>query len=139
MSQEVVDFRKDARSIEAAQAKENRVRMQSQDMDEAAAVMHGMTTAVLLCEDAARRRGLDLEVAAADARRWWETSGAPLRATPLAKTVEPEPETVVVTEPADEEPKEKPKKPRAKKSTKKPAKKSTRSTRKKKVEEEEQD
>lgn len=138
VSQEVVDFRNDARSVEAAQAKENRVKMQSQDMDETAAVMHGMTTAILLCEQAARRMGLDMEVAAADAQHWWETSGAPLRATPFAKTVEPEPEAGVVAEPAAEEPKEKPKKPRAKKSTKKPAKKLTKSTRKKKTEEEEQ-
>ena len=140
VSQEVVDFRRDARSVEAAQAKENRVRMQSQDMDETAAVMHGMTTAVLLCEQAARRRGLDLEVAAADAQHWWETSGAPLRATPVVEASEAKSEEEEVSEASGAaEPEEKPKKPRAKtaakKSTKEATKKSSKSTRKKKTEE----
>jgi hypothetical protein len=140
VSQEVVDFRRDARSVEAAQAKESRVRMQASDMAEAAAVIHGETTAVLLCDQAARQKGLDLEVAAADARHWWETGGAPLRATPITEVVEVRPEEEIAAAPAAEEPEEKPKKPGAKKSTKKPAKKSvkkpTKSTRRKKAEEE---
>lgn len=39
---------------------------------------------ILMCERAARRRGLNLEVAAADAAHWWKTSQVPIRATPLA-------------------------------------------------------
>ena len=39
---------------------------------------------MLICEQAARTRGLDMEVAAEDARKWWESGRAPLRATPTA-------------------------------------------------------
>jgi hypothetical protein len=38
---------------------------------------------ILVCEQGAKLRGIDLEVAAADARRWWETGKVPLRPTPL--------------------------------------------------------
>ena len=37
---------------------------------------------VLVCEQGAKLRGIDLTVAAADARRWWKTGKAPLRPTP---------------------------------------------------------
>ena len=37
---------------------------------------------MLLCRDAARRRDLDLEVAAQDAAHWWETGSVVLRASP---------------------------------------------------------
>jgi hypothetical protein len=37
---------------------------------------------LLLCQDCAKRRGLDLEVAAAHARHCWETGMVPFRATP---------------------------------------------------------
>jgi tetratricopeptide (TPR) repeat protein len=40
---------------------------------------------VLSCEQGAKLRDLDLEVAAADAKRWWETGKVPLRPTPLAR------------------------------------------------------
>ena len=39
-------------------------------------------TPVLLCREAARKRDLDLEVAAEDAANWWETGSVALRATP---------------------------------------------------------
>lgn len=37
---------------------------------------------ILVCEQGAKRRNLDLAVAAADARHWWQTGEVPLRATP---------------------------------------------------------
>jgi len=37
---------------------------------------------ILVCELGARRRNLNLEIAAADARHWWKTGFVPLRATP---------------------------------------------------------
>lgn len=40
---------------------------------------------ILVCEEGAKLRGIDMEVAAADAKRWWETGEVPLRPTPLAK------------------------------------------------------
>lgn len=48
----------------------------------------GVLAPILVCEQGARARGLDLEVAAADAKYWWETGLAPLRATPLSGTPE---------------------------------------------------
>ncbi len=39
--------------------------------------------AILVCEVGQRLRKLDLEVANADARRWWQTGKVPLRTTPL--------------------------------------------------------
>jgi hypothetical protein len=40
--------------------------------------------AVLLCRQSARILGIDLIVAAADAKYWWESGKVPLRATPTA-------------------------------------------------------
>ena len=40
---------------------------------------------ILVCEEGARKRNLDLDVAGADARHWWETGQVPLRATPRAR------------------------------------------------------
>jgi hypothetical protein len=37
---------------------------------------------ILVCEQGAKLRNLDLEVAGADARHWWRTGQVPLRATP---------------------------------------------------------
>lgn len=39
---------------------------------------------ILVCEQGARLRGLNLEVASADARHWWKTGFVPLRVTPQA-------------------------------------------------------
>jgi hypothetical protein len=36
-----------------------------------------------MCEECAKSLGLDLDVAAADAKHWWETGLAPLRPTPM--------------------------------------------------------
>jgi hypothetical protein len=44
----------------------------------------GTAAPILMCEPGARRRGLDMQVAAADARHWWTTGLAPLRPTPSA-------------------------------------------------------
>lgn len=95
-----VDFRRNAPSVEQARDKKRRLRSQMGVMDEAAAI-HGRVTALLICEHSARRREIDLEVAAADAGHWWETGYAPLRATPEAKPA--------AVEPVAEEPAEKPK------------------------------
>lgn len=47
------------------------------------------TGPILVCEQGARLRGLDLNVAGADAARWWHSGEVPLRATPLATPREP--------------------------------------------------
>jgi len=53
---------------------------------------------ILVCEQGARLRGIDMKVAADDAKRWWETGKVPLRPTPMAnrKRQEPEGETVTI-------------------------------------------
>ena len=133
VDRETVDFRGNAPSVEQARAKEERVRSQMGDLDEAAAVMHGRTTALLICEQSARQRGIDLEVAAADARHWWETGQAPLRATPEAKPVEIK--SAKAAEPVTGKPAEKPKpkaKKKAKPKTKKAEPKTTKTTKTKK-------
>src|SRR4030042_4890790 len=40
---------------------------------------------ILVCKQGAKLRGLDLEIAEADAKHWWETGQVPLRVTPLAR------------------------------------------------------
>src|SRR5205085_9119964 len=47
---------------------------------------------VLMCEQGARLRNLDLGVAAADAKQWWETGQVPLRATPIKGGASPPPD-----------------------------------------------
>ncbi len=42
---------------------------------------------ILMCEQGARLRNLDLDIASADATYWWETGLVPLRATSLAPKV----------------------------------------------------
>ena len=43
-----------------------------------------LVSPILVCERGARRRALNLEIAAADARRWWESGLVPLRPSPAA-------------------------------------------------------
>jgi len=48
-----------------------------------------LTSPLLMCELGAALRGIDLDVAAADAKLWWETNLAPLRSTPNSPKIEP--------------------------------------------------
>jgi hypothetical protein len=111
VSPTVAEFRSDARTEWEATQKINRLR-------EAAPLVfvdQNVAAPTLMCEQGAVKRGLDLEVAAADARYWWQTGMVPLRPTPLAvvpaasppepaPAQEPEwasaPETAPVAEPA---------------------------------------
>lgn len=86
ISQEVVDFRRDARTVQDVQRKVQRMQ---QDLDSIIILGQGVASPILVCEQSAKLRGLDLEVAAADAKYWWETGLAPLRATPLSKKKTP--------------------------------------------------
>jgi len=38
---------------------------------------------ILMCEQGAKLRGINLDTAATDAKHWWETGLVPLRPTPL--------------------------------------------------------
>ena len=46
----------------------------------------GVAAPIAMCEEAARRRGLHLETAAADFTHWWKTGLVPQRPTPLASS-----------------------------------------------------
>jgi len=48
-----------------------------------------LTSPLIMCELGAALRGIDLAVAAADAKLWWETNLAPLRPTPKSPKIEP--------------------------------------------------
>jgi hypothetical protein len=81
VSQAVVDYRRDALSWEAVESKGERLarRLPGRLMVDSSRV-----GPILVCEQGAKLRNLDLEIAAADAKIWWETHLAPLRVTPLA-------------------------------------------------------
>jgi hypothetical protein len=83
ISQTVVDFRKDARTVGEAQAKIAKLRAQSGSV---LMFDQNVVAPTLVCEQGAKQRKLDLVIAAADAKHWWETGMVPLRATPLAGT-----------------------------------------------------
>lgn len=78
ISEDLVRFRRDARTLAEA------IRKVTQEEETGIDILRETVTPTLMCEQGARLRGLDLEVAAADARRWWDTAEAPLRPTPLA-------------------------------------------------------
>jgi ribosomal protein L24E len=85
VSDSVADFRKDARTVAEAEAKIARMRENTGTF-----VMfdQDVVTSTLMCEMGAKKRGLDLDVAGADAKYWWETGLVPLRATPKAGSAE---------------------------------------------------
>lgn len=80
ISQAVVDFRKECRTL-----MEREVTLQNAGKRLGANTMilkQGAANPVYLCETGARRRGLDLAVALADAKTVADTGFAPLRPTP---------------------------------------------------------
>lgn len=85
ITQEVVEFRRDARTEAEAAAKANRMMEAAQRKGAYIVFGQGVVAATLMCEQGARLRNLDLKVAAADARFWWENGLIPLRVTPEAR------------------------------------------------------
>ncbi len=83
IAKSVVDFRKDARTVREAEQKIAQMQRQM-----AVVFDQNVVTSTPMCEQGARKRGLDLLVAGEDARHWWKTGLVPLRATPLAGSPE---------------------------------------------------
>lgn len=83
---EAVEMRRDARTLDALEAK--RARAAGRDPITGAfrfaTVMQGLYHPILMCRQGAERRGIDLEMAAKDAAFWWKTGLVPLRPTPKA-------------------------------------------------------
>lgn len=79
ISEDVVEARRDALTLDQLEAKLQRLQQAT-----GAAIFfdQGTIWPILMCEQAARRRGLDLTVAATDARQLFETGRVPLRVTP---------------------------------------------------------
>ena len=84
IDQELVDFRREYPSMISAREAMQR---KQEDMRASGIGFTGFyhLGPILVCEQGARLRNLDLEVAAADAKYWWETGKVPLRATPTVK------------------------------------------------------
>lgn len=80
VSQATVDYRTDARSVNEAYAKMERTRPANTIVFHD----HQSVDGVLMCEQGARLRKLDMATAQQDAQHWWRTGMIPLRATPLA-------------------------------------------------------
>jgi hypothetical protein len=96
-SPEAVAFRYDARSVKAAKDKLERLHVSGIVGDQTVVggwvtLAPDLTGAMMLCETCAKDKGLDLEIAAADAKHLCETGQAPLRATPLEGSKEAEKE-----------------------------------------------
>lgn len=77
ISHDVVEFRTDCLTVYAANKK-----IQPLMGGGVVVVASGVFAPILVCEMGAKERKLNLEIAAADARHWWETELVPLRATP---------------------------------------------------------
>jgi len=87
ISESAVDFRRDARSAKELQIKAAAY-IKSLGGGEKKYIVLDPTIykAILVCEKAAKRRGLNLHVAAADAKHAWKTAKAPLRPTPMIES-----------------------------------------------------
>lgn len=81
ISKDVVDFRKDALTLDALEKKQNNI---IQKTDATLTFWdQGTVFPILVCEQGARLRGLNLKVASADAEYGFRTGKFPLRPTPL--------------------------------------------------------
>lgn len=85
VSKEVVEFRRDCPTLAEAEAKLQQIQAFTGATIFAGS---GVFAPILMREQGARKRGLNLEVAANDAKRWWQTGQVPLRPTPLAGQTE---------------------------------------------------
>lgn len=79
VTKECVEFRRNARTFDEAEKKLGYIQ------DGIGAVIlsgYGEFSPILMCEEGAKMLDLDLDTAAADARRWWKTGMVPLAPTP---------------------------------------------------------
>lgn len=86
ISEQVVDFRHDALTQDEMIEKFDRMAKQMEEQTGRSIVYldtQGIAIPILICEQGARKRGLDLEIAAADAKDWRDTGLVPLRPLPI--------------------------------------------------------
>ncbi len=85
IEQSLIDFRREYPAIESARIVMSQRLEQQRANSGGQAINFYRLGPILVCEEGAKLRNLDLKVAAADAKHWWETGLVPLRATPLIK------------------------------------------------------
>jgi hypothetical protein len=85
VSPSAVEFRTDCPSADAVEAKLYRIKADALAAGSAVIFASGTIGPILMCEQGAQKRHLNLDVAAADAKHWWETGFVPLRPTPIAE------------------------------------------------------
>ncbi|MFA5337435.1 MAG: hypothetical protein WC330_03780 [Candidatus Omnitrophota bacterium] len=87
ISQKLIDFRRDCFTYAQLQLKLKQM-AESDPLNKLGAgsfvrfLPQGTTSPIMMCKQAAILRGLDLEVAQADAKYWWKTGLVPFRETP---------------------------------------------------------
>ncbi len=79
ISKEVADFRADCLSESVLIEKIQKI---SKNMGSYICADSGVFEPILMCEQGAKMRKLNLVVATADAKHWWKTGLVPLRSTP---------------------------------------------------------
>ncbi|MCK5706386.1 MAG: hypothetical protein KAI43_01945 [Candidatus Aureabacteria bacterium] len=83
IEQSIVDFRRQYPTLESARrAMKEKQKQASANLGVAVGGFYRLG-AILVCDQGAKRRNLDMEVAAADAKKWWEDGMVPLRKTPM--------------------------------------------------------
>lgn len=85
ISKELVEMRRDALGL--AEIQQKVIATQRKFGATIVTATNGVFMPILMCELGAKKRGINLEVAAADAKHWWETGLAPLSPTPRAGEV----------------------------------------------------
>ena len=83
ISKALVNMRRDALSLDALQKKV--LKMQQIMGANMMTAISGVFMPILVCEQGAKKRGINLAIAADDAKYWWETGLAPLRPTPMVR------------------------------------------------------
>ena len=81
IEQDLVDFRRQYPSLQSARKAMQERHQQMNENGGMGSVFYRLGP-ILVCEQGAKLRKLDLEVAAADAVHWWKTGQVPLRPTP---------------------------------------------------------
>ncbi len=81
ISKEVVDFRRNTLTVKEL---ERKLESMAQSGGFLVAAAPTLAFPSLICEKSAKRKKLDLKIATADAKYWWEKELVPLRETPLA-------------------------------------------------------
>ncbi len=76
-----VDYRRDCLTTAEVKQKVERLAAHFQAQ---VTLQAGIAAPVLVCERGAKKRRLDMSIAAKDARRWWKTGLVPLRPTPIS-------------------------------------------------------